>query len=171
MDISSEAIELAETHYASDRINFKIGDVHNLDFPADFFDQIGIFQTIEHIQGVDQTLSELPRVLKLKGYLTISSYSRTLTSPGKSAEQAPDNIFHAREYSLREILCCLNKYFEIQEVNGQRGNNRFLVVPVIRMLTRLFLLHLFRPDNGCFRVTKYNTTIIYRPIALSCINS
>lgn len=168
VDISPKAIELADKHYASDHISFKIGDVHDLDFPADFFDLICCFETIEHIQEVDKALSELQRVLKPKGHLIISSPNRPLTSPGKSLQDTPDNIFHANEYSLREILGFVSKYFEIHEVNGQRGINRFLLLPVIGRLIRYCRSHLYRPDNGSFTVTKHNSTSIYRYILLSC---
>lgn len=168
VDISPEAIELANKHYASDSISFKVGDVKDLDFPADFFDLICCFETIEHIQDVDIALSELRRVLKPKGHLMISSPNRPLTSPGKFLKDTPDNVFHTNEYSLGEILGLLSRYFEIQAVNGQRGINRFLLLPVIRRLIRYCRPQLYTPESGSFTVTKHNSTGIYRYILLSC---
>ena len=168
VDISPEAIELADKHYASDRISFKIGEIHDLDFPADFFDLICCFETIEHIQEVDKALSELQRVLKTKGHLIISSPNRLLTSPGKSLKDTPDNIFHANEYSLKEFLGLVSRYFEIKAINGQRGINRFLLLPVIGRLIRYYRPHLYTPHSGSFTVTKQNSISIYRYILLSC---
>ena len=167
VDIAPETVEFANRHYASDQISFETGDVLNLDFPASFFDLICCFETIEHIQEVDKALSELQRVLKPKGHLIISSPNRPLTSPGRSQQDKPDNIFHGNEYSLGEILGLVSRYFEIQEVNGQRGINRFLLLPVIGKLIRHCRPHFYRPDNGSFTVTKRNFINTYRFILLS----
>ena len=167
VDIAPETIELANKHYASDHISFKTGDIHNLDFPASFFDLICCFETIEHVQDVDKALSELQRVLKSKGHLIISSPNRPLTSPGKALHEAPDNIFHTKEYSLKEFHLLASRYFKIEEIHGQRGINRLLLFPVIGRLIKYFRPILYSPENGSFAVTKHNTTSIYRYIVLS----
>ncbi|QHJ13583.1 Demethylmenaquinone methyltransferase [Paraglaciecola mesophila] len=86
--------ELNYPEYYSDRVIEGIGE--KIPFEDNYFDFITTYQTLEHVQDVEQTLNELIRVLKVGGKLKI---------------QAPDyNSFYEPHYGL-PFLPRMNKKF------------------------------------------------------------
>ena len=49
VDISSEAIDFACTKYKMNGLEFKVGDILDIDFPENYFEVITCFETIEHV--------------------------------------------------------------------------------------------------------------------------
>lgn len=52
--------------------NFKTGDVYNLPYDNDFFDQVFCIQTLEHLRNPEQVVDEMERVCKRDGMILIS---------------------------------------------------------------------------------------------------
>lgn len=51
---------------------FCIGDIHNIPYEDNFFDRVICIQTLEHIDNVEQVVSEIWRVLKVNGMALIT---------------------------------------------------------------------------------------------------
>ena len=171
VDISNEAIEFACTKYRIKNLEFKVGDIHNLDFSENYFDVITCFETIEHIGNQERALIELKRVLKPKGLLIISSPNRKLTSPGKSINDHPDNPFHTKEYSTEEFISVLKDYFEILGVYGQRPINKLFLLPFFERIARKILPMIYDPGRGKPELEKVSSKKEYRYITVVCKKS
>lgn len=52
--------------------NFTTGDVNNLPYPSDFFDQVFCIQTLEHLKNPEKVVKEMDRVCKPDGIILIS---------------------------------------------------------------------------------------------------
>ena len=170
-DISSKTIDFARTKYEKNGLEFKVGNILDIDFPENYFDVITCFETIEHVQDQEKALMELQRVLKSEGLLFISSPNRKLTSPGKLISDHPDNPFHTKEYSTKEFVRILVKYFDVNGLYGQRPINKVLLIPYFEKVLRRYLSQLYSPEAGSPLVEKCRPTLEYRYIIASCINS
>ena len=62
-------------------IEFKLGDVYALPYSDNSFDAIVSTEVIEHLQNVDQYLTEIKRCLKPKGTIIISTPIRITHKP------------------------------------------------------------------------------------------
>jgi ubiquinone/menaquinone biosynthesis C-methylase UbiE len=171
IDISREAIDFAQIHYQIKALEFKVGNISDIDFPENYFDMITCFETIEHIQSQEKALKELFRVLKPKGLLIISSPNRRLTSPGKSINDRPDNPFHTKEYSTGEFISVLETCFEILEVYGQRSISRLFLLPFFERITGKFLPMIYDPGRGNPGLEKILSKKEYRYIVVVCKKS
>lgn len=75
IDISDGMLRVAREkvrkHKLEDRIIIKRGDIHNIDFPDNYFDFI-LAMGIEYCYDLEKVISELSRVLKKNSYLMFS---------------------------------------------------------------------------------------------------
>ena len=72
IDFSTDIIEQAQQEYATPKygnLEFKQGDIYNLNFEDDSFDIVYIHQVLQHLQHPVSALIELRRVLKPGGIL------------------------------------------------------------------------------------------------------
>ena len=113
VDVSDAAIDYARERYASDNIEFLIGDLLELDLRARF-DVICAFEVIEHLRDPEQFVAKARELLKDDGVL-IASTPRT-----KGASARPDNPYHEREYTAPEFERLLRAEFPHVSVYGQR---------------------------------------------------
>ncbi len=74
---------------------FVVADVRSLPFPDRAFDIVTCFEVIEHVEGAQEVLAELKRVLTSDGVLLISSPNRDAYTSG--------NPHHVREYAPEEL--------------------------------------------------------------------
>ncbi len=171
VDISSEAIDFAQTHYQIKGLEFKVGNILDINFPKNYFDVITCFETVEHVQNQEKAFMELKRVLKPTGLLIISSPNRKLTSPGRSINDHPDNPFHVKEYSTGEFVSALGRYFKILEVYGQRSISRLLFLPLFERIARKVLPIIYDPGRGNPELEKVSSKKEYRYIIVVCKKS
>jgi|GEM_PF-903457 len=77
LDISEEAIGLAECTYAAPNIKFTLGDSHKLGFKTSF-DVVVCFGLLEHLdeQEIEECLAEMTRVVEPRGLLIVSVPNR-----------------------------------------------------------------------------------------------
>jgi len=171
IDISSETIDFACTKYKMNGLEFKVGNILDIDFPENCFDVITCFETIEHVQSQENAFTELHRVLKPKGLLIISSPNRKLTSPGKSINDHPDNPFHTKEYSTGEFISVLENYFEILGVYGQRPINKLFLLPFFERIIKRILPMIYDPGKGNPELEKVSSKKEYRYVIVICRKS
>jgi len=169
VDLSHEAIDFARTKYKISELEFTVGDILNIDFPGNYFDLVVCFETIEHVKNQEKAFSELQRVLKPEGLLIISSPNRKLTSPGKSINDSPANLFHTIEYSPSEFVLLLNKYFASIEVYGQRAVNKLFLLPILVNAMNRFFPGVYDPGKGSPNLKKVSLVNEYRYIIVVCI--
>jgi 2-polyprenyl-3-methyl-5-hydroxy-6-metoxy-1,4-benzoquinol methylase len=140
IDISSQTIEYAKTHFHDDRIEFVIGDAENLASYRGFEVAIS-FETIEHLQHPEIFLEEIALSLAPRGTLIISTPHR---ESGKMFVKH-QNPYHIREWTLEEFKELLSKHFQVTNIYGQY-NFKKKWLPYSRTLQR-FVFHTFFPDG------------------------
>lgn len=65
IDIDDTTIKYAQKHYGSSNIQFRVGDVLNLEFDVEcMFDAIISVETIEHVEDPTPFLKSIHRILK-----------------------------------------------------------------------------------------------------------
>jgi ubiquinone/menaquinone biosynthesis C-methylase UbiE len=125
-DISQEAIEFAKKKFIKDSLSFCL--TSNLG--KEFFDVITSFQVIEHIKNVDDYLVRLKNFLSPSGILLLST-------PDKSNRlisyiQKPWNYYHYKEYSQKELINLLNKYFNSVKLLKVSAKDELVKYEIIR---------------------------------------
>ena len=112
-DISKEVVEYGIQHYHKSNLSFVCLNAQQLPYPADSFDVIVSFETIEHLKAPDSFLRECRRVLKNGGIFICSTPNNILGSQGK-----PNSPYHSREFNVEEFQQLLSGYFQNIELNG-----------------------------------------------------
>ena len=149
-----------------------MGNVQNIDFPANYFDVVTCFETIEHVDSQEKAFMELQRVLKPGGLLIVSSPNRTITSPNKSVNDPPDNPFHTKEYATGEFISALEGHFCILDVYGQRPAYKLLFCLLfLREKIKSILLRSYNPEGGNPELEKISCMKEYRYIVAICRKS
>lgn len=143
VDVSSDIIEYAKNNFSADGINFYLGNIS--DFGTNnTYDLITCFETIEHVNAHEHALKNLYRILKPGGVLLISTPNRLITSPYTIPGHKPEGSFHAREWTVDELLTeVVSAGFDAkkEEVYGNRQQWYFKN----RYLRRIYKI-LFKPD-------------------------
>ncbi|MDP3732372.1 MAG: class I SAM-dependent methyltransferase, partial [Candidatus Omnitrophota bacterium] len=114
IDTSREAITYAQEHYQKGNIQFKVMNVHNLEFPDKYFDIVCSFETLEHLDEPKRFMFEVKRVLKENGIFIVSTPHMRRTTHN------PKNPYHKAEFSHKELESLLKEYFINVEIFGQR---------------------------------------------------
>ena len=116
IDLSAEAIEHARARYASERLEFRQGDVTSLDLADDSMDVVVSFETLEHLEAQDEMLGEFRRVLRPAGCLLISSPDKKTYSDDTGYQ----NPYHARELYRDQFEALLGRHFPAFRLFGQK---------------------------------------------------
>jgi SAM-dependent methyltransferase len=103
IDVSRESVEAARTG-APGNASYVVGDVHALPFDDGRFGLVVCFEVIEHVEGQDDVIGELARVLAPDGVLVISSPNRDVYPAG--------NPHHLHEYVPEELRAALAAHFD-----------------------------------------------------------
>lgn len=119
VDIATEAIEYARSHYSSENLEFAMTDVRTLALPSETLDAVVCLEVFEHVADSERLLAECRRVLKPSGRIIVSTPNKQVFSPGRSE---PVNPWHVREYSRDEFAGILASYFEDLELWGQASS-------------------------------------------------
>ncbi|MBC2607229.1 class I SAM-dependent methyltransferase [Pelagicoccus albus] len=123
IDISEEAIKSASATYKKSNLKYKIANCYDTKLPAESFDYIISFETIEHLDSPELLLDEVKRILKPDGLLIISSPDKleyTDKSPVK-------NEFHKKELYHEE----LKKELELRFKNCSFAKQRMVAGSLI----------------------------------------
>jgi len=116
-DLSKEAIEFANQNYLNESIKFQIMDAIKITFPANLFDCVVSFETIEHVSDYEEAIKGFHRILKDDGIIIISTPNKEIVSRGRDK---PMNPFHIKEFTRDEFLELMNKYFINVELFSQK---------------------------------------------------
>ena len=116
VDIDAETVEHARKRYATEGLAFTRASALELPFDDDRFDAVVSFETLEHLAGHDELMSEFRRVLKPGGFLLMSSPDRKTYSDDTGFE----NEFHVRELYRDQFEALLAKHFPNFRLFGQK---------------------------------------------------
>lgn len=170
MDISAEAIEYCKEQNEAPNVFFSMANAQNLCGIADStFDIVISFETIEHLPSIDAYLDEILRILRPGGLFLVSTPDRRIGSVLFWLFRRPQNHFHVREMSERELLKQLSSRFQIETRFGQAFVPYWLVFWPIQLIIKAFCrlvrspaLFKFRDNlysnGGDVEVTKAETT-------------
>jgi SAM-dependent methyltransferase len=133
LELNDHALEYARHYHGHERVEFRKADLNRvIDLPAESFDTIVSFETLEHIQNQGLLLAEFRRVLKSGGRLILSTPDRDLYTDKAHS----DNPFHISELSKEELLALVGRYFDPLELYGQ-GKYASGAAKLARLLGRL----------------------------------
>jgi ubiquinone/menaquinone biosynthesis C-methylase UbiE len=115
VDISQEAVSHAKGKYKKDNLEFLQGAADKIPLPDNSVDVVVSFETIEHHDQHEKMFSEMKRVLHPDGMLILSS-------PEKSVyyQRDPENKFHIKEITIRELETLVTKYFKYHKFYTQQ---------------------------------------------------
>jgi len=123
VDINDSLIKYSRSIYASDTINYHVGDICSFNCGKKY-DIITCYETIEHVINYELAIRNLYKLLNHGGLLLISSPNRPVTSPGcLSLHDKPGNEFHTQEFIPEELLSLIKKHgfaADQDDVFGQR---------------------------------------------------
>jgi SAM-dependent methyltransferase len=114
VDRDEDAIAYARERYARPNVEFRVGDLLDLELADGSFDVVCSFETIEHVEDVDGFLAEIVRVLRPEGVFLVS------TPRVDETTASPENPFHRVELSPGDFEALLRRSFPEVELYGQR---------------------------------------------------
>ena len=114
VDRDGSAIAYARERYGAPNVEFRTGDLLDLDLPDESFDTVCSFETIEHLADLDRYLREMTRVLRTEGVYVVSTPQVARTT------DTPDNPFHHVELARADFEALLRRHFDEVELYGQR---------------------------------------------------
>jgi hypothetical protein len=117
VDIAEAAIAHARQRYGKqERVCFEQGDAAALAFPAQSFDVVLSFETLEHLSAQQELVAGFARVLTDAGVLLISSPDKRTYSEIAGFR----NEFHVRELYREELLDLLRAHFPHVRLYAQK---------------------------------------------------
>ena len=109
VDISPEAIALAQSSYAAPNLQFLAASATSIPFPDSSFDLITCFEVIEHIHDWPALLNEAHRLLSPGGQFIVSTPNKSYYA--ESRAQIGPNPFHVHEFEYDEFTAALGSTF------------------------------------------------------------
>jgi len=123
-----------------------LGSCEDMPFEDNYFDNAVMTEVLEHVEGDEQAISELARVLKKNGRLLITTPNGT--------EVANTNPHHIRHYRVSQLRKLLSKYFEEVEIQTKFPNQSLFIkqhLPKNQTLPkRLFWKYVYEAWHGAY---------------------
>lgn len=116
VDIDPECVRHASSKYSGGNLRFVEGSITDVPDGRDSYDVIVCFEVLEHIDGHNQLMDEVKRLLKPDGVFIVS------TPDKRTYSDQPDyhNPFHVKELYPDEFRDLLSKRFGRVFLYGQR---------------------------------------------------
>jgi SAM-dependent methyltransferase len=125
IEIDIQSVAHANRSYSRPNVNFIAGDACKIAAQDSSFDIVVSFETLEHIEGQEEFLAEVRRVLRPDGALIISTPDRDVYSaPGQ-----PVNPFHVSELTRDQFKTLLEQSFQYVSVCAQRPFIGSAIIP------------------------------------------
>lgn len=117
VDISRDALDIAEKQFAHERLKFLCDDCQTLSRVQGPFDVIVSLEALEHLQDDRSFLSRVARLLAPDGVLIVSTPNKSFSIGG--------NPYHVREYTVTDFRRLLEECFNQVTVVGQHWTGAF----------------------------------------------
>jgi 2-polyprenyl-3-methyl-5-hydroxy-6-metoxy-1,4-benzoquinol methylase len=121
VDISSEALGVAQDYFSDSVSRFCQSNGERLPFNHQQFDLVVCFETLEHVPHPEKFFSEIHRVLKSDGILISSIPNIDFLHRGKKIE----NPYHISEMPLADFEALYRPYFKLKKRFYQAKSARF----------------------------------------------
>jgi len=118
VDISREALEVAEKQFAHDRLQFICDDCQSLTKVGGAFDAVISFEALEHFPDGHSFVARIAELLAPQGVFIVSTPNKSLSNGS--------NPYHVREYSLAEFRELLEPHFNRVTLLGQHWTAAYL---------------------------------------------
>ena len=139
MDLSPEAVEFCNEENDAPNVIFTTANAQDLSgIPDSTFDVVVSFETIEHLPSMEAYLDEMSRILRPGGSFLVSTPDRRIGSVLYWLFRRPQNRFHVRELSERELLNVLSRRFQIEVRFGQAFVSRWFVFWPVQVAIKVF---------------------------------
>lgn len=125
VDLSPEAVEHAREQYRRPNLEFHVGSATSLPLETAAFDVVVSFETLEHLPGQEEMLSELARVLRPDGLLILSTPDKLYYTDQRNHA----NPFHVKELYREEFRDLVRRHFPNVELHFQRATHASIIVP------------------------------------------
>jgi len=122
VDISKEAVEHASKKYIKPNLKYIQGSATSIPLSeSGTFDVITSFETIEHINEIEQEkfLREVTRLLKPEGIFIVSTPNKLLYTDIPNHK----NEYHKKEFYIEEFEKFIKKHFKFMKFLGQKIYN------------------------------------------------
>lgn len=117
VDSARDAIDHCNRHYASETVEFRLGEAIALPLDDSSVDVVVSFETVEHFAEHEEFITEVERVLRPGGTAILSTPDR----PTYATITSEPNEFHLRELDHDEFMRLLRKRFRNVVIGGQRS--------------------------------------------------
>jgi SAM-dependent methyltransferase len=114
IDISSEAVAFARSHYVEPNLAFGRMNAACLGFGDHIFDLVTSIEVIEHLHEPERYVAGIRRVLKNDGMLVLSTPNKRMSSPTPGSSWP----HHVHEFYPEELKALLVRYFSEVEMWG-----------------------------------------------------
>jgi SAM-dependent methyltransferase len=115
IDLSEDAVNFGREYFSAENVKFSVASAEQLTaLKNGEFDVVVSFETIEHLVNVEAYLDEIKRVLRPGGTFLVSTPDRRIGSVLHWLTGRPQNPYHVREYTERELVSVLSTRFQIK---------------------------------------------------------
>jgi SAM-dependent methyltransferase len=124
VDLSAEAVALAQERYSAPGISFRTGDCEALETLGEKFDAIVSFETLEHLKNPERLVEGARKILNPGGLFICSTPNilRHSLAPG----DAFVNPFHHSEMPYADFEALLARHFTIESRHYQDESPSYL---------------------------------------------
>ena len=117
VDISKKALNIAKQKNSG--CNFCTGSIYNISFKKNSFDLVIATEVLEHLENPEKALQEIRRVSSSYCLFSVPNepYFRTMNFlRGKNLKRFGNDIEHVQNWSSREFVKLIEKYFHVVDV-------------------------------------------------------
>lgn len=125
LDIDQGSIDYARQYYQNPRIDFRVGDIQELNLDPESLTAITCFETIEHLRDPARFLAKARKALRPGGLLFCSTPNEDVFPLSQA-----NNPYHFRHYRPDDFLTLLaDSGFDIAEKLTQRDRDSGEILP------------------------------------------
>jgi SAM-dependent methyltransferase len=157
IDISADAVAFSRQRFSAPNVSYIVSNAQDLTAISDNqFEIVVSFETIEHLPDVEAYLDEMARILRPGGAFLVSTPDRRIASVTHCFLGHPQNPYHVREYTERELLELLSTRFQIKACYGQGFVQSWLVFWPLQFFIKAFCRILGTGRASRFRDNLYS---------------
>lgn len=157
MDVSPEVIGYCKEQNNASNVIFTTANAQDLsNVPDAAFDIVVSFETIEHLPSMEAYVDEMSRIVRSGGLFLVSTPDRRIGSVLYWLFRRPQNPYHVRELSERELLKVLSRRFQIEARFAQAFVPGWLVFWPVQVAIKAFCRIVGTPTLFSFRNNLYS---------------